>query len=417
MACLAIHGGPQTWTGTWPTWPVWDDGERRALNEVLESGQWWYGERVRAFETAFAAYQDAQCGVTTTSGTTALEAALLALGIGAGDEVIVPPYTFLATASAVLRVNAIPVFADIEPRTLCIDPDDVARRITPRTRAIIPVHLGGYVADMDRLRALAHAHHLVILEDACHSWGSAWNGKGTGALGTCGVFSFQASKNISGAEGGIVLTDDAGFAERCRSFTNCGRIKDKPWYEHHLLGSNLRLTEFQAALLSAQLTRLPEQTARRARNAALLDAGLRDLAGITIMQPEPRMTRRGYHFYPLRLDCAGLRVSKEQFIAALRAEGVPSSIGYDRPLYRNPLFTERAQQGPAGCPLACPYYGGAPDYTAVCCPVCEAVVRDTIWLFHTLLLADEPALQAIVAALRKVIANSAAVRTIAATPA
>ncbi len=181
-----------------------------------------------AFETACAACQDARFGITTTSGTTALEAALLTLGIGAGDEVIVPPHTFLATASAVLRVNAIPVFADIEPRTLCIDPDDVARRITPRTRAIIPVHLGGYVADMDRLRAPARPHAPAILEDACHTGGGAWNGKGAGALGTCGVFSFQATKNISGAEGGIVLADDAGFAERGRSFTNCGRIKDKP---------------------------------------------------------------------------------------------------------------------------------------------------------------------------------------------
>jgi dTDP-4-amino-4,6-dideoxygalactose transaminase len=390
---------------------VWGEEERQALTSVLESGKWWYGERVRTFEQEFAAYQDARYGVTTTNGTTSLETALLALGIGAGDEVIVPPYTFLATASAVLRVNAIPVFADILPRTLCIDPDDVAAKITSRTRAIIPVHVGGYVADMDRLRPLAQQHDLVIIEDACHSWGSAWKGKGTGALGACGVFSFQASKNISSAEGGIILTDDEALAERCRSFTNCGRLKGKAWYEHYLLGSNLRLTEFQGALLSAQLTRLPEQNARRARNAALLDEGLKDVAAITIMQPEPRMSRRAYHFYPFRLDIAGLKISKERFGDALRAEGVPNSIGYDRPLYANPLFQERPRKGPDGCPLSCPYHTGTVDYTTVHCPVCEAVVADTLWIFHTALLAEEAAMAAIVSAIKKVVDNVAELRS------
>ncbi len=407
MSILALNGGTPVYSGTWPAWPVWDDTERTALLGVLESGKWWYGARVREFEQAFAAMHDARFGITTTSGTTALEAALLALGIGAGDEVIVPPYTFLATASAVLRVNAIPIFADIEPCSLCIDPDDVARKITPKTKAIIPVHIAGRVADMDRLLELARAHGLKLIEDACHAWGSQWRGTGVGALGDCGVFSFQASKNISSAEGGIILTNNAQLAEESRSYTNCGRLEGKDWYEHYLLGSNLRLTEFQAALLLAQLARLPEQNERRAANAALLTAGLRGVPGIRLIDDDPRITRRAHHFFPFRIDLAYLGVPRARFMDALRAEGVPSMIGYDRPLYKNPLFQRAWQSGPASCPVSCPFHGSLVDYTQVSCPVCAEVVEDTLWLFHTLLLADTPAVEAIVTAFRKVIDHRA----------
>lgn len=411
MPTLALNGGSPTCTISWPSWPVWDDAERHALLNVLESGKWWYGARVRAFEETFAAYHDARFGITTTSGTTALETALLALGIGAGDEVIVPPYTFLATASAVLRVNAIPVFADIQPHTLCIDPDDVERKITPKTKAIIPVHIAGFVADMDRLRAIAAAHHLKIIEDACHAWGSQWRGIGVGALGDCGVFSFQASKNISSAEGGIILTNDPALAAECRSYINCGRAEGKPWYEHYLLGSNLRMTEFQAALLQAQFTRLPAQNQRRAANAARLFDGLRALPGIRVIENDPRISRRAYHFFPFRLDLTDLCISRERFKDALAAEGVPSMIGYDRPLYKNPLFQRSWDRGPASCPVSCPFYGQPVDYTAVHCSVCEAVVRDTLWFFHTLLLADESAMDAIIAAMKKIIDNIAELRS------
>ena len=404
MPKLAINGGGKTCANAWPTWPVWDDRERQALLDVLDSGKWWYGERVHEFESAYADFQGAKYGVTATSGTTALEAALLALGIGAGDEVIVPPYTFVATASAVLRVNAVPIFADIQPHTLCIDPDDVERKITPRTRAVIPVHLAGYVADMDRLNALAAARRIAVVEDACHSWGSQWKGKGTGALGACGVFSFQASKNITSAEGGIMLTDDEELAEQCRSFTNVGRRKGGAWYQHFLLGSNLRLTEFQAALLLAQLTRLEEHTLRRQANAAILDAGLREIPGIAVIENDPRMTRRGYHLYCFRLDLGALGVARERFLEALSAEGVPCTPGYTLPLYRNPLFQHR-HEGARGCPVTCPYHGQPVDYAVVSCPVCEQVCADTCWIFHSALLADEAAMQGIVAAVSKVVEN------------
>ena len=204
-------------------------------------------------------------GVTCTNGTTAIEMGMRALGVVAGDEVIVPPYTFIATATAVVTVGAIPVFADIDPETLCLDPDDAARKISPRTRAIIPVHVAGRIADMERINELAESHNLSVLEDAAHAWGSQSDGGGAGTLGQCGTFSFQVSKNITAGEGGILVTDDKDLADLCRSFTHCGRTEGSAWYDHNNLGSNLRLTEFQAAILLCNSPRLEEHVARAAK--------------------------------------------------------------------------------------------------------------------------------------------------------
>lgn len=405
MAKLAINGGEKTCRCEWPSWPIWGDEERTLLNGVLESGKWWYGEKVAEFEQKFAEFQDAKFGITANSGTTALQVALLALGVGAGDEVIVPPYTFVATATAALRANAVPIFADIKGDTLCIDPDDVERKITDKTKAIIPVHLAGYVADMDRLWEIAKANDLYIIEDACHSWGSQWKGKGTGAIGHCGVFSFQNSKNITSAEGGIILTDDENISDRCRSFTNVGRWKDSPWYEHFLLGSNLRLTEFQAAILLAQLTRLEEQSLARQRFAQILTDGLRGVPGIRVIENDPRMTRRAYHMYVFRIDSETLGISRERFLEAVWAEGVPAGTGYTRPLYSNALFNSMSGDGPDSCPVSCPYYGKKIDYTTVCCPVCEQVCADVVWIGHSTLLASDDAARAIVEGIRKVCEN------------
>lgn len=404
MAKLAYKGGEKACNFQWPTWPQWDDRERQGLMGVLESGKWWYGEKVKEFEAQFAAFQGAKYGITAFNGTVALEAAFLAHGIGAGDEVIVPPYTFMATASAVQKANAIPIFADILPDSLCIDPDDVERKITPKTRAICPVHVGGFVVDMDRLGEIARKHNLLIIEDACHAWGSQWRGKGTGTLGNSGVFSFQASKNIASSEGGIILTDDKNFADLCRSYTNCGRQVEGAWYEHFLLGSNLRMTEFQAALLLAQLSRLEEQILKRQSNAAILREAMRDIPGIHVLGHDERMTRRSYHFYPFRLDLEYLGVGRQTFIDALAAEGVPSTPGYSTPLYKNPLFQHKGD-GPKFCPVSCPYYGQEIDYTKVSCPVCEKVVTDTMWFKHPLLLADEEAMLKLADAVRKVCEN------------
>ncbi|MBU4212959.1 MAG: DegT/DnrJ/EryC1/StrS family aminotransferase, partial [Verrucomicrobia bacterium] len=331
---LAIAGGKPVRTKPFPVkWPVIGKEERQNLLGVFDSGKWWYGEKVAEFERKYAAFQNARSGIACTNGTAALEIALLACGIGAGDEVIVPPYTFIATASAVLKVNAIPVFADIDLNTGNLDPKAAEKAITAKTKAIMPVHFAGLPVDMDAFKALARKHKLRLIEDACHSWGSQWKGKGTGAIGDCGVFSFQMSKNITSGEGGILLTDNEEIADAARSYSNCGRGKGQAFYEHYLLGSNLRMTELQAAILLGQLTRLKEQTIKRQKNAVLLDKGLKNIPGIALLKNDPRVTRRSYHIYIFRFvteEWGG--VSRETFLKALQAEGVPVSSGYPIPL-------------------------------------------------------------------------------------
>jgi dTDP-4-amino-4,6-dideoxygalactose transaminase len=400
---LALRGGESVFQGHWPAWPCFDHAERQQLLAVLESGHWWYGDKVKQFETEFAAFQRARYAVTATNGTTAIEMGLKGLSIVEGDEVIVPPYSFIATASAVLIVGAIPVFADIQPETLCLDPDDVERKITPRTKAIIPVHVAGYVADMDRLNAIARKYKLAILEDAAHSWGSLWKDKGTGTLGNCGTFSFQVSKNITCGEGGALVTNDEALADLCRSYSNCGRRKGAAWYDHDYLGSNLRMTEFQAAILLAQLGRLKTQAAKRQANAIILDRALRDLPGIRLLAPEPRMTRRSYHMYIFRVDEPALGISRDRFLDALNAEGVPASKGWHQPLYANGVF-RNAKHGPAHG-ITAPLFGKGLDYSEVQCPATEQVCRDAVWIPHHVLLADKKDFRAVPAAIEKIVTH------------
>ncbi len=406
---LALAGGQPACNRKWPAWPVWDDTERKALNEVLESGKWWYGEKVRQFEDAFAAFQGAKFGVTCNSGTTALQTALMALGVGEGDEIIVPPYTFIATANAVASLGGVPVFADILPNTLCLDPAEVERKISSRTKGIVPVHFAGHVADMDRLADIARRNNLFVLEDACHAWGSQWKGKGAGALGECGVFSFQATKNISSAEGGIILSDNEELAELCRSYTNVGRLRGSQWYDHEYLGCNLRMTDFQGALLLSQLSRLEKQTLKRQANAALLDRELRGVPGICPLKNDPRMTRRSYHIYIFRVDTGKLGVSVSRFIEALAAEGVLAYRGYSKPIYSNGLF-QNASQGGARHPIKRPFAGKGMDYSKVCCPVCEQVCQDAVWVWHNALLAEEDDILAMAATIRRVVENIEEIR-------
>jgi dTDP-4-amino-4,6-dideoxygalactose transaminase len=374
---LALLGGtPVRDTGkTWPSWPVFDDTERQALIDVLDSGKWWYGERVAQFEQDFAAFQDAGYCVTATSGTTAGEVLLQAIGLEAGDEVIIPPYTFYATASMVVRMGGVPVFVDIDD-SWCINPDLIEDAISSRTKAIMPVHLGGRICDMDRINEIAAKHGLLVLEDACHSWGGKWNGKGTGALGKAGIFSFQASKNINAAEGGAIVTDDEALAELCRSITNCGRSQGGAWYAHPNLGTNSRLTEFQGAILSAQLSRLETQTLTREKNAAILNEELAKIEGLTPQPGDARITRRAYHLYCLRLDPEAFGAPREKVIDAAKAEGLPLiSQGYAIPLYEQPSIANAKN---------------APDYSKQECPVAREICsRSGIWIEHPVLLASE----------------------------
>lgn len=405
MAKLALKGGKKVREKSFPSWPIFGEEERKNLLEVFESGNWWYGEKVKEFEKKYAKFQGAKFGVTCTNGTAALEISLLTCGIGAGDEVIVPPYTFVATASAVLKVNAIPVFADIGIDTCNVDAKEVEKKITKKTKAIIPVHFGGLPCDMDALGNIAKKYNLKIIEDACHSWGSKWKNKGVGVIGNCGAFSFQVSKNIASGEGGIILTDNEELAENARSYSNCGRGKGKGFYEHFLLGSNYRMTELQAAILLGQLTRLEEQTIKREENAKYLDKNLKDISGISLMKRDPRVTRRSYHMYIFRfLKEKWNGIARERFLEGLNAEGIPAGIGYPIPIYKNTLFQKKGK-GPKFCPISCPYYGKEIDYTKVVCPNAEKICEEAVWIMHPVLLAEKEDVNDIVSAITKIWEN------------
>src|SRR5947208_12733650 len=249
------------------------ENERRALNEVLESRVWWRtpGTKTLEFEQAFATFHGARHGIAVTNGTAALEVTMAGLGIGAGDEVILPDFTFVATASAVLFANALPVLVDVDPETYCIDCDLVEAAITPRTKAIIAVHMGGLPADLDRLKEIANRKGLVLVEDCAHAHASEWRGKRIGTFGVAGTFSFQATKLITAGEGGIIISNDDKFERQARSVHDCGRMPGEWFYSHFIYGSNYRLSEWQGAVLNVQLGRLDEQTKHRHKNARLLD--------------------------------------------------------------------------------------------------------------------------------------------------
>lgn len=408
MNRLALHGGAPVRTRPFPAWPVHGAREEELALEVLRSGQWWrytLGEaldgppatasKVAEFQHRFAAAHGCRYGIACVNGTAALEVALRALGVRPGDEVIVPPYTFVATATAPLLIGATPVFCDIEPDTLNLDPAKLAAAITPRTRAIVPVHFAGLAADLEAIQAIAGPRGLPVLEDAAHAHGGAWQGRPLGSLGAAATFSFQASKNMTAGEGGIITTNDAALAEICESLVWVGRKRGRPWYEHHRLGWNYRLTEFQAAILLAQLERLPEQTALRQRNGAALSAKLAAIPGIRPLSVPAYATGHAWHIYVFRFDAVAFGCSRDAFLAALAAEGIPASSGYAHPLYRNPLFHE------PGLPLD---YGRFADL----CPASEQACREAVWLEHRLLLGTEADMDDIAEAVAKVHAGRAA---------
>ena len=399
---LAIRGGSPVRTEPFPCWPVWGEEEERSLLSVLQSGVWgkMQGTEVARFEKNFAEAHGARHGFGVCNGTVALKIALLAAGIEAGDEVIVPPYTFVATASAVVEANARPVFVDIDLETSCIDPDAIQRAITDRTRAIIVVHLGGLPCEMDRIMEIAKRHNLIVIEDACHAPGAQYRGRPVGSLGHFGCFSFQSCKNVSAGEGGIVITDDDRLAEACWSTHNCGRVPEGKWYEHHQIGGNYRLSEFQGALLNAQWDRYQEQLQRREKNGLYLDRYLAKISGILPQRRTVDCTRHAYHLYSFRIDSAVLGFNRETFIDALQAEGVPCSADYPIPLYREPLFANEAF-GPF---LGARSNGSSSSYLESNCPCCETLsTRQGVWLEHRLLLAEQTDMNDIVTAITKVV--------------
>ncbi|MCL5670953.1 MAG: DegT/DnrJ/EryC1/StrS family aminotransferase, partial [Acidobacteria bacterium] len=299
----------------------------------------------------------------------AIEVVLKALGIGPGDEVIVPPYTFIATASSALLNNAVPIFADIDPETFNMSPSQAEKAITPNTRAIIVVHFAGNAADMDAFLQVAARHNLILIEDAAHAHGASWKGRGLGSIGRAGTFSFQASKNMTAGEGGLISVNDKDLAIRCESYMWAGRDFDRPWYEHHRLGWNYRMTEFQGAILLEQLKRIAAQNARRHQNAVYLNNRLAEIPGIRPLAQRDYATKHSHHIYIFRFDESLFGLLRSEFLAALEGEGIPCSAGYAHPLYKNPMFLNQ-EFYPRGCPLTCGHYNRKIDYApfADACP-------------------------------------------------
>lgn len=396
---LALHGGAPVRRDAFPVWPVFDETDEAALLDVLRSGRWFLGDRVTEVENRFPAFHQAAFGCAVSSGTTALQVALEAAGVGLGDEVIVPSYTFIATASSVALIGAVPVFVDVLPGTYCIDPAAVEAALTEKTKAVVAVHIAGQPADLEALTTICSQRGVRLIEDAAQAHCAEWKGRRVGAIGDLGTFSFQASKNLNAGEGGFVVSDDEGLAEAAWSIHNCGRSRGGEWYEHPLVGGNYRMTEFQAALLLTQMRHLEPFAEKRARNAAALSGMLKDVEGIRPLDVDERVTRHAYHLYVFRYDAAAFGgASRDRFLEALAAEGVPCAGGY-RPLYREPAFQARFRD----YPLDSPAFGGRPDYSTVHCPVTERICADeAVWLTQNLLLAEEGDMAQIAEAIRKV---------------
>lgn len=396
---LAMLGGAPVRTRPFPTWPIYGEAEEARLLRTLRSGKWGrlQGSEVEGFEQRFAAMHGCTHGIAVVNGTVSLRIALMAAGLRAEDEVIVPAYTFLSTASAVVEANCVPVFVDIDLHTFNIDPAAVAAAITPRTRAVIPVHFAGQPADMDAIMAIAHAHDLFVLEDAAHAHGASHRGRPAGSIGHAGSFSFQASKNLTSGEGGIITTSDDVLAESCRSIHNCGRVPEGVWYEHHVISGNYRLGEFQGAVLDCQLDRLEEQTATRDANGSYLETRLRALPGLHPQARPDDCTRHSRHLFMLRLDPVGFGASRAAVLGALQAEGIPCAGGYGFPLYAQPLFRNKAF-GPY-----LPDARAGLDYSRVHCPNAERICREQgIWLDQSLMLGSRADMDDIADAFEKV---------------
>jgi dTDP-4-amino-4,6-dideoxygalactose transaminase len=395
---LAYYGGDKVINKQFP-WPIFDDTEVNAVVDVVRSGAWANPNcdgLVEQFEKEFAAFCGSSYAITCVNGSVAIRLALIAAGVKPGDEVIIPPYSFIATASVVVEANCVPVFVDIEPDTYNLNPAEVERAITPRTKAIIPVHFAGQACNMDAIMSLAQKHNLVVIEDACHAHGGEYKGRKLGSIGHAGCFSFQSSKNLNSGEGGIIVTDDESLASMMASLRNVGRVKGGQWYEHHYLGCNYRMTQLQTAILSVQLKRLDTQTRRRNENGLYLNSLLESIKGITPLTRGHGETLHTYHLYIFRYDKSYFQdLPKREFALMLAAEGVPSFMGYPEPLYKQPVFQQKNFMCYALPPEA--------DYTKVCCPVAEkACYEEAVWILQHAMLGTKEDMEKFAEAIRKI---------------
>jgi dTDP-4-amino-4,6-dideoxygalactose transaminase len=420
MSKLAIKGGKplrDVKRNPWPTWPVWDKSEEKSLLGVLKSGVWSYnGPKETEFDAAFAKSTGTKYALSVANGTVSLQLALEACGIGLGDEVIVPGLTWQATAGVVLDLNAVPVLVDVCEDTWCIDPAKVEKAITPRTRAIIPVHLYGCFADMDAIMRIARKHHLRVIEDCAHKHGGQWKGKKAGSIGDTGSFSFQLSKLVTAGEGGALTTNDSRLFEKLDALRNCGRRPERKknadkgsgvyGSEGDLIQSgNYRITEFQAALLLESLKRLPEQNRLREENATYVNARLRELPGIEPMRRDKRETMGAYYNFSFRYkqdEFKGLAVAT--FREALAKElGCGVEASYE-PLNACSLYTPHTK--PWRYKLNKRHWKQI-DTARFNLPVCRRVhSAESVCFHHTVLMGTRADMDLIVEAIEKIYDNA-----------
>lgn len=407
MAELAILGGEKTRKEDYPPWPVFDEADIAAVTETVRAGNWggypYPGTETRKFIDGFVALQGGGFGVAMMNGTVTMEVALRAAGIGWGDEVIVPAYTFQATAAAPMAAGAIPVIVDIDPNTYCIDPEAVRAAITPKTRAIIPVHLGAQMADMDAIMAIAEEHNLIVIEDCAHAHGAKWRGQGAGTIGHFGSFSMQSSKILTAGEGGMLLCKTQDMAYRATSIIDCGRPHD-PEGRLFTMGANYRMGELQSALLNVAMTRFPEQARQREEMGDYMDESLSEIPGVRILKRDPRHTTRSFYRYIFAIDPAAFGGAEHDMVCdALLAEGIPVWEGYEA-MHHYELFQPQLSRLPV--PTAFPEYF---RFESMDLPVAErACEHEAVWFDERVFRDGHAGVDDAVNALKKVQAYLAA---------
>jgi dTDP-4-amino-4,6-dideoxygalactose transaminase len=405
---LAITGGKALRKAPFTAWPMGTKQEAAALKDVLTSSKWggqpFPGKYALAFAKKFAKVHTAKYAQCVNTGTVAIQAALKAIDIRPGDEVIAPAYTWEGTVGPVLLVNAVPVFVDIDPDTYCLDAKLIERAITPKTKAILPVHLGMRFADMDEILRIASKHNLKVIEDCAHAHGGMWKGKGAGSMGDLGAFSFQSSKLITSGEGGAVITNNLEYMERVQSYINAGRASLTDKYHHRIIGFNYRLGEFQAAVLGPQLDRLPQQAAIREKNMKRFESRLKNTPGIGLLKPEPRITRQAPYGYVMKYFSEKTKeIPRAAFVAALQLEGIPCDGLFYEPVYKSSLFPLDPADFPA---LSWGREKPLDLRNMYSCPESDrAAYHEAVWFPHQLFLGTTEDADAIADAIHKVLGS------------